>query len=77
MVPQMADHAAASAAANLCVKKLFGMIVEYTVKNKRWAKEKNKYMYRYIIAREQYIGNTGWDIKIELVSKSLSMMEKV
>ncbi len=28
----MADHAAASAAANLCVKKLFGMIVEYTVK---------------------------------------------
>jgi hypothetical protein len=46
-------------------------------KNKRWAKEKNKYMYRYIIVREQYIGNTGWDIKMELVSKSLCMMEKV
>ena len=28
----MADHAAASAAANLCVKKLFGTIVKYTEK---------------------------------------------
>ncbi len=28
----MADHAAASAAANICVKKLFGTIVEYTEK---------------------------------------------
>jgi len=28
----MADYAAASAAANLCVKKLFGTIVEYTEK---------------------------------------------
>ena len=32
MVSQMADYAAASAAANLCVKKLFGTIVEYTEK---------------------------------------------
>ena len=32
MVSQMADYAAASAAANLCVKKVFGMIAEYTVK---------------------------------------------
>ncbi len=77
MVSQMADYAAASAAANLCVIKLFGMIVEYTVKNKLWVKEKNIYRYRYIFVKEQYIGNTGWDIKLELVSKSLCGMEKV
>ncbi len=34
LVSQMADHAAASAAANLCVKKLFGTMVEYTEKKK-------------------------------------------
>ncbi len=74
----MADHTAASAAANICVNKIFGMIVEYTEKkNKRWTKEQNKYRYRYIFVREQYIGNTGWYIKIELVSKSLCMMEKI
>ena len=49
MVSQMADYAAASAAANLCVKKLFGTIVEYTEKINGGKKVKNRYRYRYIL----------------------------
>ncbi len=39
LVSQMADHAAASAAANLCVKNFFGTMVEYTDKKKKKNKQ--------------------------------------
>jgi hypothetical protein len=57
----MAEYAAASAAANLCVKN--SLVRMWSTLEIRGVKEKNRYMYRYICVREQYLGNTGWDLK--------------